>query len=50
MGQLNIVLKAGGSRASLIDPIAGGKQIAENIKKFDAGKPIAGLVPQGRGY
>ncbi len=36
--------------ASLIDPIAGGKRIAENIKKFDAGKPIVDLVPQGRGY
>mgnify|MGYP004269797811 CR=1 FL=1 len=36
--------------ASLIDPIAGGKRIAENIKNFDAGKPIVDLVPQGRGY
>ena len=36
--------------ASLIDPIAGGKRIAENIKNFDAGKPIVDLVPQGREY
>ena len=36
--------------ASLIDPIAGGERIAENIKKFDAGELIADLVPQGRGY
>ena len=36
--------------ASLIDPIAGGERIADNIKKFDAGELIADLVPQGRGY
>ena len=36
--------------ASLIDPIAGGERIAENIKKFDAGELIADLVTQGRGY
>ncbi|MGY8992652.1 MAG: 2-hydroxyacid dehydrogenase [Rhodospirillales bacterium] len=36
--------------ASLIDPVAGGQRIAENIKKFVAGKPIADLVPPGKGY
>ena len=36
--------------ASLIDPVTGGQRIAENLRKFVAGEPIADLVPPGRGY
>ena len=36
--------------ASLIDPIAGGKSIAENLKKFIAGEYVKNLVPPGRDY
>lgn len=36
--------------ASLIDPVAGGRRIAENLKKFAAGEPSADLVPAGKGY
>jgi len=36
--------------ASLIDPVAGGQKIAENLKKFIAGEELPDLVPPGRGY
>lgn len=36
--------------ASLIDPIAGGKAIAANVKKFLAGEPVSDLVDLTQGY
>jgi len=36
--------------ASLIDPIAGGQRIAENLRRFISGEPITDLVPAGKGY
>ncbi|MGI9423139.1 MAG: 2-hydroxyacid dehydrogenase [Hyphomicrobiaceae bacterium] len=36
--------------ASLIDPVAGGKRIIENLRKFEAGETIDDLVTPGRGY
>lgn len=36
--------------ASLIDPAAGGRLIAENLRKFFAGAPVADLVDLSRGY
>ena len=36
--------------ASLIDPVAGGERIAENIRAFNNGEYLADLVPLGRGY
>ncbi len=36
--------------ASLLDPEAGGKTIAENIRKFIAGEPIDNLIPEGKDY
>ncbi len=36
--------------ASLIDPVSGGKEIAENIKKFINGEKIQNLIPQGKDY
>ena len=36
--------------ASLIDPVAGGERIAENIRAFNKGEYLADLVPPGRGY
>ncbi len=36
--------------ASLLDPEAGGKAIAENIRKFIAGDKVENLIPVGKGY
>jgi glyoxylate/hydroxypyruvate reductase A len=36
--------------ASLIDPVAGGKAIAANVKKFLAGEPVPDLVDLEQGY
>ena len=36
--------------ASLIDPAAGGRAIADNLRKFIAGEPVADLVDGTRGY
>jgi len=36
--------------ASLLDPAAGGKAIAQNIRKFVAGEEIENLIPEGKGY
>ncbi|MGI9490354.1 MAG: 2-hydroxyacid dehydrogenase [Geminicoccaceae bacterium] len=36
--------------ASLIDPIAGGKAIAANVRKFLAGQPVPDLVDLEQGY
>lgn len=36
--------------ASLIDPVAGGQRIAENLRKFIAGESINDLVTPGKGY
>ena len=36
--------------ASLIDPIAGGKSIAENLKAFIAGKSLTNLIEPGNNY
>jgi glyoxylate/hydroxypyruvate reductase A len=36
--------------ASLIDPVAGGKAIAANVKKFLAGEPVPDLVDLTQGY
>ncbi|MEK9723178.1 MAG: glyoxylate/hydroxypyruvate reductase A [Rhodospirillaceae bacterium] len=36
--------------ASLIDPVAGGRRIAENLRRFDAGEPVPDLVDAARGY
>lgn len=36
--------------ASLIDPVAGGKAIAENVRKFISGDPIKELIPPGKNY
>jgi len=36
--------------ASLLDPEAGGKSIAENLLKFVAGEDIENLIPQGKDY
>ena len=36
--------------ASLIDPIAGGKEIAMNIKKFVKGEYVKNLIPLGKDY
>lgn len=36
--------------ASLIDPVAGGKAIAENVRKFLNGEPIADMVDLKQGY
>ena len=36
--------------ASLIDPVAGGERIAENLKRFIAGDEIDNLVAPGKGY
>lgn len=36
--------------ASLIDPVAGGKAIAENLRRFIAGEPVPDLVDLEQGY
>lgn len=36
--------------ASLIDPVAGGHRIAENLRKFHAGEPVDDLIPPGKAY
>ena len=36
--------------ASLIDPVAGGETIAENLRAFIAGEVVQDLVPPGKGY
>lgn len=36
--------------ASMIDPVAGGKIIAENLRRFIAGDPVPDLVDLGKGY
>jgi glyoxylate/hydroxypyruvate reductase A len=36
--------------ASLIDPVAGGKTIAANLRRFIAGEPVADLVDLSQGY
>jgi glyoxylate/hydroxypyruvate reductase A len=36
--------------ASLIDPEAGAKVIANNLKRFIAGEPVADLVDLSQGY
>ena len=36
--------------ASLIDPVAGGKMIAANLKRFIAGEPVPDLVDLSKGY
>jgi len=36
--------------ASLIDPVAGGKRIAANLRRFIAGEPVADMVDLSRGY
>ena len=36
--------------ASLIDPVAGGKAIADNIKNFVLGNTINELIPPGKNY
>ena len=36
--------------ASLIDPVAGGERIAENLKRFIAGETVDDLVTPGKGY
>ncbi len=36
--------------ASLIDPVAGGERIADNLHAFIAGKAVEDLVPPGKGY
>ena len=36
--------------ASLIDPVAGGKAIAANLRRFIEGEPVADMVEPGRGY
>lgn len=35
---------------SLIDPLAGGKAIADNLRRFIAGEPVADLVDLQQGY
>jgi hypothetical protein len=35
---------------SLIDPVAGGKTIAANLRRFIAGEPVADLVDLEQGY
>ena len=36
--------------ASLIDPVAGGKMIAANLRRFIAGEPVPDLVDLSQGY
>ena len=36
--------------ASLIDPVTGGKVIANNVRKFLAGEPVEGLINLAQGY
>ena len=36
--------------ASLMDPIAGGKEIAKNIKRFFNGQKVENLIPPGKDY
>jgi glyoxylate/hydroxypyruvate reductase A len=36
--------------ASLIDPVAGGKAIADNLRRFIAGEPVPDLVDLEQGY
>ena len=36
--------------ASLLDPVAGGKEIAKNINDFLNGKKVDNLIPPGKGY
>ena len=36
--------------ASLIDPVAGGERIAENIRAFNAGEHVTDMVPLGSEY
>ncbi len=36
--------------ASLIDPEAGGKAIADNLRRFIAGEPVPDLVDLEQGY
>ena len=36
--------------ASLIEPLSGGKRIAENLRAFISGEPVADLVPSNREY
>lgn len=36
--------------ASLIDPVAGGKMIAQNLRRFIAGEPVPDMVDLSKGY
>ena len=36
--------------ASLIDPAAGGQMIADNLRRFHKGEPVADLVNLEQGY
>ena len=36
--------------ASLLDPEAGGKEIAKNVNDFFDGKQVENLIPPGKGY
>ena len=36
--------------ASLLDPEAGGKEIAKNVNDFLDGKQVKNLIPPGKGY
>ena len=36
--------------ASLLDPEAGGKEIAKNVNDFLNGKQVDNLIPPGKGY
>ena len=36
--------------ASLLDPEAGGKEIAKNVNDFLDGKQVENLIPPGKGY
>jgi hypothetical protein len=36
--------------ASLIDPLAGGRLVAQNLALFRAGKPVPDLVDLEQGY
>ena len=36
--------------ASLMDPVAGGKEIAKNMLKFAKGQKVKNLIPSGKEY
>jgi glyoxylate/hydroxypyruvate reductase A len=36
--------------ASLIDPLTGGKVLAQNIRRFRTGEKIAEMIDRSRGY